>query len=214
MAEIRTQPLVKKNFFRELMNSLDPRSPVLNRTPIVFDCLADEKSFNLDDTFADLFAVEKNQEQKLQNKHLKKLDDPRSPISTIPRTPIVCKHANPSEETKENTETEKKDLLVDPRSPTVEMARTPIFKDEEIEEVEDEVEQIQQPNIIPKPKLSKRLNKIRSKKIFNENYEILNTPPSKQPISKLATHANGARTPLGNINGNKMVLRSNRQQQV
>uniref|UniRef100_T1H4S1 Uncharacterized protein n=1 Tax=Megaselia scalaris TaxID=36166 RepID=T1H4S1_MEGSC len=52
------------------------------------------------------------------------------------------------------------------------------------------------------------------RKIFNENYEILNTPPSKQPISKLATHANGARTPLGNINGNKMVLRSNRQQQV
>lgn len=198
------------------MNSLDPRSPVLNRTPIVFDC-ADEKSFNLDDTFADLFAAEKSREQKLEviNKNLKKLEDPRSPIQTIPRTPIVCKHATTSETDKEDTKEEETEVtteveeipLTDPRSPTVELARTPIiYKDI------DEPEIQRQPNL-DKTKMAKRLKNIRTKKIFNENYEILNTPP-KTPISKLATHANGNRTPLSNINGNKMTLRSSRQQQV
>lgn len=201
---------MKKNFFRDLMNSLDPRSPVLNRTPIVFDCLADERSFNLDDTFADLFAVEKSREQKLEI--IKKLEDPRSPIQTIPRTPIVCKHAVSDKiDTKDReegqTETEADLPLSDPRSPTVEMTRTPIvFKDSE--ETEDQI----QPNV-EKPKLSKRLKNMKTKKFFNENYETLNTP-TKAPISKLATHSNGNRTPLGNINGNKMSLRSSRQQQV
>ncbi|KAL5275752.1 hypothetical protein ACFFRR_001542 [Megaselia abdita] len=218
LAEIRTQPLIKKNFFRDLMNSLDPRSPVLNRTPIAFDC-ADEKSFNLDDTFADLFAVEKSREQKLEliNKNIKTLEDPRSPIQTIPRTPIVCKHpVECKDEEEDDTKEQQTELktpspedipLCDPRSPTVEMARTPII----LKDIEESEIQETQPN--PEKKMVKRLKNIRNKKIFNENYEVLNTP-TKAPISKLATHANGARTPLGNINGNKMTLRSNRQQQV
>lgn len=213
MAEIRAQPLIKKNFFKDLMNSLDPRSPVLNRTPIVFDC-ADEKSFNLDDTFADLFAVERSREQKLDiiNKNIKHLEDPRSPIQTIQRTPIVCKHPSDHQDTKEEqTETEGTSTadvpLSDPRSPTVEMTRTPIIcKDSE------ETENQMQPNL-EKPKLAKRLKNLKTKKIFNENYELLNSP-TKAPISKLATHCNGNRTPLGNINGNKISLRSSRQQQV
>lgn len=195
------------------MNSLDPRSPVLNRTPIVFDCLADERSFNLDDTFADLFQVEKSREQQLSAvpRNIKQLEDPRSPIQTIPRTPIVCKHAATDDDKEDTKDSDEKptevevEVIPDPRSPTIEMTRTPItFVDDE--EAGNQIPKLE------KPKLYQRPKKLRTK-IFNENYELLNTP-TKAPISKLATHCNGNRTPLGNINENKMSLRSSRQLNV
>ncbi|KAH8394237.1 hypothetical protein KR215_009645, partial [Drosophila sulfurigaster] len=147
---VENLPVVNENAFAQLRKRLlkgfalnDPRSPQLNRTPLILDEAID-RTLNMDDTFSDLFVetrvptttieVESVEQQQVvegasvhNNSSLEIVSLPYDEEDTMP-CDIVLQQTPPQ-------------LGFDPRSPSVGVERTPIIfcDDEESEERETQM---------------------------------------------------------------------------
>ncbi|XP_073821164.1 msb1l [Musca autumnalis] len=117
--------ILRKRFLKGFTYSInDPRSPSLNRTPLILED-SNERSLNLDDTFADLFVgpsvVPNYQTAKTNdcdNIDMEVTDNQTT--EQLPQTPVAIQQK------------------IDPRSPSIGVERTPIiFSDDENETNED-----------------------------------------------------------------------------
>uniref|UniRef100_A0A1A9UY99 Uncharacterized protein n=1 Tax=Glossina austeni TaxID=7395 RepID=A0A1A9UY99_GLOAU len=128
-------------------NHNDPRSPnaQFNRTPLVFED-SPEKSFNMNDTFANLFAESKvNAEQEQLNKLVSETKGDENLIAAAEESILNEKSIMESltdGDLKRSDDIKQKmlDEKIDPRSPSFGVDRTPIiFNDDQAEIIEDDL---------------------------------------------------------------------------
>ncbi|KAL9925727.1 uncharacterized protein LOC119633552 [Glossina fuscipes] len=128
-------------------NHNDPRSPnaQFNRTPLVFED-SPEKSFNMNDTFANLFAESKvNAEQQKQSKLMSETKGDENLItageeSILNENSIKGSLADGDLKSSDDMEQKMLDEKIDPRSPSFGVDRTPIiFNDDQVEIIEDDL---------------------------------------------------------------------------
>lgn len=156
-----TETLRKRFFGNFIYNLNDPRSPGLNRTPLVIDH-ENDKTLNLDDTFADLFVANRAvpavnavgpivqsmdivEENVLTSADAQSMENPSGAFgkslsenesSSVVFASLCEEETMPSSATLKQTPLMYQQHPLDPRSPTVGLMRTPIVFENE-DAVED-----------------------------------------------------------------------------
>ncbi|XP_061390484.1 uncharacterized protein LOC133325778 [Musca vetustissima] len=115
---------LRKRFLKGFTYSInDPRSPSLNRTPLVLED-SNERSLNLDDTFADLLVGPSVPNYEIADSNVfdnVNMTEEKQTILKLPTTPVAVQQQ------------------FDPRSPSIGVDRTPIIFSDDNETNEDVV---------------------------------------------------------------------------